>query len=122
MPRSALGRRRAKGEARGETARARPPRVSRTGLPARAGVPRTDTRRLAWPPAEDVSGGFLGGLIPFGGLAIPEGPMALRPTLADGLPLSRNPVASALPGRAAAGRPGGRPRTDTRRVWPDRRT
>src|SRR5262249_45717028 len=28
---------------------------------------------------------------PFGNLAIPEGPMALRPTLADGLPLSRNP-------------------------------
>src|SRR5690242_19433423 len=29
---------------------------------------------------------------PFGSLAIPEGPMALRPTLADGLPLSGNPV------------------------------
>ena len=28
---------------------------------------------------------------PFGNLAIPEGPMALRPNLADGLPLSRNP-------------------------------
>src|ERR1051325_5070936 len=26
---------------------------------------------------------------PFGSLAIPEGPMALRPTLADGLPFSR---------------------------------
>src|SRR5205823_668454 len=30
---------------------------------------------------------------PFGNLAIPEGPMALRPTFADGLPLSRNPAA-----------------------------
>src|SRR5262245_22935279 len=28
---------------------------------------------------------------PFGSLAIPLGPMALRPTLAGGLPLSRNP-------------------------------
>jgi hypothetical protein len=31
---------------------------------------------------------------PFGNLAIPEGPKALRPTLADGLPLSRNTVAT----------------------------
>lgn len=30
-------------------------------------------------------------IFPFGNLAIPEGPMALRPTLADGLLLSRNP-------------------------------
>src|SRR3954452_23287414 len=29
-------------------------------------------------------------MIPFGNLAIPEGPMALRPTLADGLPFWRN--------------------------------
>src|SRR5262249_52946900 len=34
-----------------------------------------------------------GGLRPFGSLAIPGGPMALRPTLSGGLPLSRNPVA-----------------------------
>jgi hypothetical protein len=34
---------------------------------------------------------------PFGSLAIPEGPMALRPTLADGLPLSRNPAAGYNP-------------------------
>ena len=33
---------------------------------------------------------------PFGNLAIPEGPMALRPTFADGLPLSRNPAAPLL--------------------------
>src|SRR5947208_1950680 len=32
------------------------------------------------------------GLTPFGGLATPEGPMALRPTLTDGLPLSRHSV------------------------------
>jgi len=30
---------------------------------------------------------------PFGGLAIPEGPMALRPAFAGGLLLSRNPAA-----------------------------
>src|SRR5205823_1666923 len=46
---------------------------------------------------------------PFGNLAIPEGPMALRPTLADGLPLSRNPWlctgprAPELPGRENTG-------------------
>src|SRR5262249_22294715 len=37
---------------------------------------------------------FLGGLTPFGSLAIHKGPMALRPTLAGGLPLSRNPAAN----------------------------
>src|SRR5262249_8405866 len=38
-------------------------------------------------------------LAPFGSLAIPEGPMALRPTLAAGLPLSRNPAPGYTPGR-----------------------
>jgi hypothetical protein len=33
---------------------------------------------------------------PFGGLAIHEGPMALRPTLADGLPLSRTKLVASL--------------------------
>src|SRR4051794_19590482 len=53
---------------------------------------------ISHPPASapstthDVAEGFLGGLTPFGSLAIRGGPMALRPTLAGGLPLSRNPA------------------------------
>src|SRR5438128_629805 len=37
----------------------------------------------------------IGWTTPYGGPAIPEGPVALRPTLADGLPWSWNPMVAA---------------------------
>src|SRR5262249_4040945 len=50
----------------------------------------------------------------------PEGPMALRPTLSDGLPLSRNPVA--YTGRSRPGGPGSECRLapDRTRRWAGR--
>src|SRR5947208_532652 len=51
-------------------------------LPRTAPVSATST-------TPNVAEVFLGGLTPFGSLAIHGGPMALRPTLAGGLPLSR---------------------------------